>query len=323
MVVDRGGKRIVKATPALFPYANKAFDKMVVESFKTIGAGSKKDFYAFMEQGLERTAGLSWRDWIDKQTARLEGSSDRAATEQEIADELHGLIKTIIPKFSLDRGFEFNYTVTKGERQCYLQSIIVGGLLQRVGMNCGIAMVWKNDKGQTSNNGHAVPVLKLSNGKDVIVDCSDPQPFMQHQGLFVRVPGRKADGFVQPLYEGHLIAGYHDMRTGQTLSPADTDTLGLRFIGSQFDYYRGERSQGSLVLGPTTREGLKKSLSYLKRSVHRDPYNPLAQYVLASTYWRLGDKAQGKKQFARAQDLYEHYGWVPPTAVNMFKKAGL
>jgi len=321
--VDRGGKRIAATPTVPIGYGTAAFDTYVNDSFQVVGGGNKTDFYNYMERGVKKFTSRGWGAWIKDQQKKLDSSPNRQATELEISKELHGLIKKIIPKFSLDRGYEFNYTVAKGERQCYLQSMIVGGLLQRCGMNCGLAMVWKNDKGQTSNNGHAVPVVKLSGGHDVIVDCSDPEPFMHHQGLFVRLPDRKDFAFVEPQYDGDVIKGYADMKTGKVLDTSATDALPSHFLKSQFDYYRGERSVGGILLKPKTADGMMRSLKFLRKSVHECPENPLSVLVLANTLMTLGDKSSATEQYAHAKDLYARYGWAPPSLPNALKKVGL
>ncbi len=97
----------------------------------------------------------------------------------------------MLPKFSLDRGYEFRHSVDRLERQCFLQSVLIAGLMQRMGMEAGVVMIYRNQKGEASNLGHATVVLKLDNGRDIMVDASDPHPFMRHRGVFAahRLPG--------------------------------------------------------------------------------------------------------------------------------------
>ena len=56
-------------------------------------------------------------------------TSARARKEQAFAAWSHKLTKTIIPRFSLDRGFEFANVVRYGERQCFLQSVLIASLV--------------------------------------------------------------------------------------------------------------------------------------------------------------------------------------------------
>ena len=62
--------------------------------------------------------------------------------------------------------------------------MIIAGLAQDMGVNAGVVMVYKNIEGAPTNNGHAVALFKLAEGKDIIVDASDPIPFVEQKGLF-------------------------------------------------------------------------------------------------------------------------------------------
>ena len=190
-------------------------------------------------------------------------------------------IKKTITKFSLDRGFEFTNAVVTNERQCYLQSIIVAGELQKAGYNAGVAMVWNNPKGQTSNNGHAVAVVRTG-AKDIVVDCSEPKPFEVHKGLFMRM----GDGYkyVEPVYTpDEWITGYRIVGTGETVAPSKLTLLDLPFLRSQFDYYRGERAIGGVIAKAKTPAGLAASEKFYRRSLAECPENPLTVAMLART----------------------------------------
>ena len=133
----------------------------------------------------------------------------------------------MLPKFSLDRGFEFHHAVGNRERQCFLQSVLMAGLLQRMGAEAGVVMIFKSQLGQTSNLGHAAVVLKLSSGRDVIVDASDPTPFIPHQGVFARVSGYR---FLTPVYamDSPQIVSYRVMSGKFQIAARQLRTFGLR-----------------------------------------------------------------------------------------------
>ncbi|RYG37923.1 tetratricopeptide repeat protein [bacterium] len=273
---------------AQFPYGSPAFRTFVQDSL----GEEDPSFYRWFEESLRQKGYGS----VDK---LMSYSKDPKA----MSAKLHEAIKKAIPKFSLERGFEFRQTVSRGERQCFLQSVLLAGLMQRSGFDAGVAMVWKNDKGSTSNNGHAVPIVRTKEG-DLIVDCSDPTPFMKHQGLYV-VDRTGNYRFVRPHYKGDAINAY--LGDG----PVGAHGLGLDFLRSQFDFYRGERAPGGFMAAPKTASGLAASARYLERAQKECPENALAVYVLGRVYARQGKAALARKQYERAGKLYQAAGWMP------------
>src|SRR4029079_16762051 len=99
--------------------------------------------------------------------SKISDANERAEAEQVLGGTIHRIIKKVIPKFSLQHGFEFYQAKDLGERQCFLQSVLVSGLLQRAGIDSGVVMVYKNIAGEATNNGHAVAVARLTNGDDI------------------------------------------------------------------------------------------------------------------------------------------------------------
>jgi hypothetical protein len=197
---------------------------------------------------LPNTSSPSFTEAVDKNSralARITGVNKKTQAEVEFSARLHKLIKDIIPRFSLDRGFEFANVITRGERQCFLQSVIIAGILQKTGVDAGIAMVYRSISGQESNNGHAVVLVKLPNGRDLIVDASDPVPFVEQRGLFVNHHGYK---FVKPVYNkaDHQILYYTAESNSSRIAASRVKTLDYNFIRSQFYYYRGERAPGGV-----------------------------------------------------------------------------
>jgi tetratricopeptide (TPR) repeat protein len=302
-----------------YAYGSAQFTNFVSESFKLNKAGSPKRFYDWMEQAYQEsnspypgTEGLKFSQALKVRRTALAASKDpkaKAEEEIEFAAWTHKLIKLTIPRFSLDRGFEFSNVVTLGERQCFLQSVLISSILQDAGMDAGVVMVFQNPKGQYSNNGHAVCLLKLPDGRDTIVDASNKDPFPDHKGLFVRTTDYV---FVHPVYEpdSKTIASYMAV-AGKPLETSTIKTLDLNFIHSQFWYYRGERVDGGLVVGIRSNQGIDAAQKAFRTSVHYCPKNPLAVYMLGRTYLAQGDTQTAKETLTRAFHLYEAFGWVP------------
>ena len=127
--------------------------------------------------------------WLEKAYAKafsepLEAALARQKEPLAAARWAFTLVKRLLPHFSLEEGYEFAYAALKGERQCLLQSVLVQGLLEQAGFRAGVYMVWRNPEGKESNLGHAVAVLRLE-GRNYLVDPSEPEPFARHLGLFV------------------------------------------------------------------------------------------------------------------------------------------
>ncbi|HEY3299119.1 MAG TPA: hypothetical protein VGK34_10755 [Armatimonadota bacterium] len=301
-----------------YPYHSRRFTKFVDESMQFGQMGDASLFYNWMETSV-RSSGLRLGprgETIDemllsrKQHIASLPASKRADAELAACAEVHKLIKTIIPRFSLQHGFEFYNAMSLGERQCFLQSVIIAGLLQGMGIDAGVVMVYANERGQESNNGHAIDIVKLRNGHDVQVDASEQAPFAHHLGLFVKIPTYR---YVMPVF---------DKKTGQTIRyraaggdvklPAyRVRTLGCDFLKSQFWYYRGERTPGALIETPKTDKGMASSEEYLKRSVRECPGNPLAVYMLGRVMLARGNTHEARKLIERAYNLYSIYGWIP------------
>jgi hypothetical protein len=307
---------------AAFPYRGAQFTEFFRTSYAEGPAGTP-DFYGWMERAY-KTSGVRFKG---KENARsLTGllasikrdhaaadATRRASLEKQTGAFAHKLIKKSIPKFSLDRGFEFYNAVRRGERQCYLQSVLVSGMMQAAGMNAGVVMVSRNEHGQPTNNGHAVTLVKLSDGQDVIVDVSHKAPFARQQGLMVSDARTGQYVYVAPRFaaQGEIITGYDAYEGENGLTTAAVRALPLPFLVSQFDYYRGERAPNGFVASAKTPAGLEASARYLRRAVSEDPRNPLAQYVLGRVYLRQGKTAEARRQIVQAVRLYDSYGFVP------------
>lgn len=305
------------ASEPKFPYGSPAFRAFVADSFNIHG-GNPDSFFAYMDKQSKEKFHAGVGAILAKEGRLIAGAgkSGRVKAETEAARRIHNLVKKTIPKFSLDRGFEFHYTVLNGERQCFLQSVIVAGMLQKLGLNAGVAMVNANEKGESSFNGHAVAILHLSDGTDRIVDCSEPYPFATHKGLFLR-DSRGAYAYVQPGYSqgDALILSYKDLRSGKNVPPAKMQGIDVNFIRSMFDYYRGERAVGGLLAPKATPQGLQESLKYLTKSTQDSNDNPLAWAMLGRTYERLGQKVQAMPCYRKAYDLGKAAGWIAPTVL--------
>lgn len=301
------------AEPSLL-YGSSAFKAFVADSF-SVNGGKPSSFFAYMD---ERAKALYRKDIskflaIERKNLAKASKTMRPLAETDAARHIHALIKMTIPKFSLDRGFEFYYTVKNGERQCFLQSVIVVAMLQKLGLKAGVAMVNSNEKGQMSFNGHAVAILHQSDGTDRIVDCSEPYPFAAHQGLFLR-DAKGAYCYVQPQYARNdaLILGYKDLRSGKLVQPSKMQGVDANFLNSMFDYYRGERFVKGLLDPKATTKGLQGSLKFLEKSTQESNDNPLAWAMLGRTYERLGQKVQSMPCYRKAFDLGKAAGWIAP-----------
>lgn len=310
-----------KLEPAnYYPYQGEHFHRLLEDSFQAQKQGEAKDFYLWMDKAFQsyaaKTPGgsrLTLRGWLGgKKTAlnRLTDKEKKSAGEIALGAELHKMIKTTIPRFSLERGFEFCNVINCGERQCFLQAVLIAGLLQEAGAEAGVVMVYRNIQGATSNNGHAVTLLKLPDGKDLIVDASEPEPFPRQQGLFAKSSDYI---YLTPRYEGSSpkIIGYQAATGGRKLTCRQVGTLDFAFLRSQFYYYRGERAPGGILANPPTSAGLKASVQALATSVALCPNNPLAVYMLGRGYYAQGNLRQARGYLAQAEKLYARFGWSP------------
>jgi hypothetical protein len=323
-----------------FQYGGPVFDDVAQTSYETVGlSGSFTDWLA----KAYTSSGVRLGNGTDDLNAALDArriaigaasSQARVKLERETAAWAHKFIKKAIPKFSLERGFELANVVKTGERQCLAQSFIISGLLQRAGMQAGAVMVWANPEGKQSNLGHVVSVVRLNNDSDLLVDASDPTPFMRHQGLLVKTGEHYS--FVKPSYRpDDTISGYSLAGGGKTFKLAEAAPLTLSYLKSQFDYYRGERAIGGILgtaIGKAppkaTPEGLKQSAVYLSRAVQEEPQNALASFMLGHVLARQGQIEQARAQYTKANSLYLTQGHVPAgvqtsiDALNKPAKAG-
>lgn len=301
-----------------YPYGSPQFSQFISDSFREYKTGEPGKFYEWFDDAYHKwrytgKPGPNIEDALlykKRQLATISDRTRKASDEAGFASWLHGLIKKVIPKFDLDTGYEFYNAMSRGERQCFLQSVIIAGMLQRAGVDAGIAMVYKSSEGQLSNNGHAITLVKLADNQDIIIDASHPEPSVCQQGLFVK---SQDYAYVEPVFARGLtrIDSYLTTSGHRGLATSQVAPLGLDFIRSQFYYYRGERARDGLLASKPSRQGLKRSEQQLRMSVKYCPRNPLAVYMLGRTHLALGQSAQAAKELARAMSLYRSFGWVP------------
>ena len=296
-----------------YPYGGPAFSRLIADSDRVAGAGTPQDFYRWLDRAplAQKSHGILALTAAEKQKlSHLTTPAQKTAEERAFCTSLHRMVKTDMPNFSLDEGFEFTNAVQKGERQCLLQSVLLAGLLQRAGVDAGIVMVWRNLHGQATNNSHCVTLVPLADGHDVELDASDPVPFVRHQGLLGDQNGLRD---VEPIFAGDTptIIGFKATGDGRHLSPRQVRPLDLAFVGSQFDYYRGERTPGGWLAATPTPEGLRTEADYLHAAIQRDPQNALAVYMLAHVSLKQGKAAAARRQLATALALYADAGWTP------------
>ena len=317
-----------------FAFHDKTFTGFVADSYRYTSAGKANptEFYKWLDTAYTKTRktvgpmpgvskGLALVPALDAERTRLAAITDPAAkTKQErlVAAWAHKTVKKAVLHFSLERGFEFYNMVHGGERQCYSQSILISGMLQRAGIPAGVVMVWKSMNGEASNNGHAVVVAQLASGRQILVDASEPEPFPRQQGLFVRQSGQYR--FVTPLYaKGDAeIVGYRRKSDRCRVSVNTVRTLDLPFLRSQFYYYRGERTPGGFFDTTSTPAGLAKSVKPLQTAISLCPDNPLAVYMLGRVYQRLGKDKLARAQFAESYGKYSAFGYLPDGAMDAF-----
>lgn len=315
------------ASDPTFPYHGTQFTQFIQTSYKE-AKKTPPDFYGWMDSAYKRShIRFKGKENAPTLTALLASikqsylatndTEKRSLLEKQTGAYLHKLVKKTIPKFSLDRGFEFYDVIQRGERQCYLQSTLVSGMMQAAGMKAGVVMIARNDHGQETNNGHAVTLIKMSDGRDLLVDVSHKKPFIKQQGFMVQDAGTGNYRYVSPQYApdgGFTITGYAPMEANgvsDSVSLADVRPLPNSFMVSQFDYYRGERAAGGFFAKQKTDAGMEASAKYLQRAISEDSHNPLAQYVLGRVYLRQGKPADAKKQLVVAYREYDKYGFVP------------
>jgi hypothetical protein len=314
------GPTASRSDAEMYPYLSARFSQLVAESYQDQNPAGARSFYRWMDRaykgmhyrfpGNQRLGLEGLLRSKKRELGRINDAPKRARAEAEVCAYLHKVVKKLVPRFSLDRGFEFSNVVRFGERQCFLQSVLIAGLLQGMGVDAGVVMVSRNTHGEETNNGHAVTLVKLPSGQDIIVDASEPEPFARQQGLFARFGGYR---YVVPVYGNRAdnILHYKTASGNEEIATASLRPLDFSFIRSQFWYYRGERAKGGLLSTAPTREGLEAAAHSLQTSVRLCPDNPLAVYMLGRTYLAQGRADQAAGQLAQACRLYSRFGWVP------------
>jgi len=320
---------VKQAIEERYPYRSPRFTQFLIESHVWCGDKNRHDFYAWMDAAYSECSHrfpgkehLSLEELLDAkkdQFARITDPSFKSENEIAFSAWVHRMVKTVIPKFSLERGFEFCDVIKFGERQCFLQSALIAGILQYVGFDAGVIMVYRNPKGEESNNGHAVVLLKLADGRDIIVDASEPEPFYKPLGVFVR---RLEYRFVNPVYMRYSsrIIGYKSESGLREIAANQVRPLDYAFVRSQFWYYRGERAPGGLLSSRETQSGLSRAQRALEQSVKFCAKNPLSVYMLGRVYLAQGKASLAAEQFREAHNLYTRFGWIPGDPERYYEK---
>ncbi|EYB67210.1 hypothetical protein DEIPH_ctg047orf0012 [Deinococcus phoenicis] len=304
--------------PATLTYGDDNFRALAADSYRI--AGLPGDFESWLSQAYTSAgvslgkSGTSLNAALDVRKAELAAAkgAERDRLARDTAAWAHRFIKKAVPKFSLERGFEFANMAGAGERQCLLQSVVIAGLLQRAGLNAGLEMVWKSLSSQESNLGHVTSVLRLPSGAgDVQVDASEPEPFARHQGVLTWADGGYR--FLTPTFaaDGRMTAY---KRADNSAQVKTVSFLDLHYIRSQFNYYRGERAVGGVLgtgTGRSTPEGLKLSEKYLRAALGENPSNALAASVLGTVLRKEGREAEARAQYLAAGKLYAAQGHTP------------
>lgn len=306
-----------------YPYGSSAFHRFVQDSYEATGKGDPKGFHKWMDgvaahsgKAVTQTHSTSWTDKLETQRAqrhRLTSVRSRVTAERRETAGLHLWVKKAIPRFSLDRGFEFPSVVGQGERQCLLQSVLLASILQKSGIDAGAVMVFRNAEDGESNIGHVVTIVKLSDGRDLLADASHKEPFVRQNGLFVWVTGA-GYRFVKPVFlpGSTQIRSYRLTGTGRTVPVKQVRGLDIAFLRSQFAYYRGERAPGGIPSRHPTRRGLLAQSKWFRQSLARCPSNPISTYMLGRVCLQTGRIRESGSLLDRSYNLYRAAGWVPP-----------
>jgi tetratricopeptide (TPR) repeat protein len=300
---------------ATYGFGSSAFDTLVRDSESETASPLKPSFEAWLEAAYTKNPKAQLEGYKTLAAAlkargaayaALKDVPSKVAMERDTGAWLHRMTKSVIPKFSLDRGFEFTNTVKLGERQCLLQGVLIASLLQKMGFNAGITMIWRSMTGVVSNLGHAATLMRLSDGKLLIVDASEPEPFATQQGIFTWNLSAKTYQFLTPKYDaGSNITGF------DRASTSDITVLPYSYVRSQFYFYRGERVPGGFVNKPLTPAGKARSERFLQRAITLEPQNPLAQYVLGHVYRSDGKTDLATAQYKKGYALYQKFGFIP------------
>ena len=317
--------------PTGLAFGGEQFSSLVADSLRVAPVvGSPRfetwwrDRYATDPAAQSAFGAGSFETMLERTTRTLQQERDpqrRAMLELEFAKKLHRLVKNLIPRFSLQRGFEFTLTVSRLERQCLLQSTLIAGMLERCGVRAGVVMVWRNQLLAVSNLGHAVTLLKLADGRDALIDASDPTPLMRHSGLLGWDAARRDYRFVAPRFAlDDTIQGYTRIGDTSPLTTAGFEPLGFAYLRSQFYFYRGERVTGGFMGSPPTRVGLEASAAFLETAERTETRNPLAVYVLGHVYRRLERMPEARARYERAHALYVRFGFVPNGMADAYKR---
>lgn len=304
-----------------YPFGGESFGLLLADSAQVCGEDG--DFCSWLEERY-RQSGRLYPGHQDlplaallcvrrQEIAALPTVAARAKAQADLAGWLHGLVKALLPRFSLSRGFEFAQAMRYGERQCFLQSTLLSALLQEAGVEAGVVMVFRNSAGGQSNNGHAAVMLKLPTGRDLLVDASAASPFSAHQGVFAWLDSYR---YLVPIYAADRchIKAYRPAGESHGLPPEAVTPLDFDFVRAAFWFYRGEQHSG-LAAGAVTPARLAAAEQMLLRSLEICPDNPLAVYTLGRI-WRLqGKLAPYRTALELARHLYRQAGWVPPGVV--------
>jgi tetratricopeptide (TPR) repeat protein len=293
-------------------YDSKAFRALVADSYQLAARADIPPFATWWNARMTELTGADAAGWIQQAEARLLEAGGSAEAEKAIGEEMYRLVKKAIPRFSLDRGFEFSTLPVTGERQCLLQSVLIASMLQAAGLRCGLVMVWSNEKDHTSNLGHVTVFQTLADGKAILLDASEPYPHPVHKGLFLYNLARASYQFVRPDYEENAEIAAFSTTSGEKVALSAYRTLDLPYVRSQFDFYRGERAPGGLLAEPQDSAGLARSEAFFRRSLKECPQNPLSKYCLGKILLREKRSSEAHKIFAQALSLYQKFGWVPP-----------
>lgn len=121
-----------------FPLESPAFHQLVEDSHAQVPGAPP--FLPWLKPAYHKGFGPSSHGaYAGDPEKALRQLADRPPLEA--ATWAFQVVKRLLPRFSLEEGYELAYAALKGERQCLLQDTLVQGLLESMGFTAGIFMV--------------------------------------------------------------------------------------------------------------------------------------------------------------------------------------
>lgn len=201
-------------------------------------------FYGWLEETSNQNGIDSFVKALARHKSQLEAFTDlqeRVVLEIATARWLHKTVRVVINRICLERNYQRAYPNSHEHQQGLLQSVLLAALMHEVGLNSGVVGVWMDQEGHLNEGSHTVALLRLANGRDLLVDAVSPEPFPRHKGIYIWDAQKGEYGRVETCYAlDVVIVGYLRFCEGKALLPAEVAPLDLPYLYSQFARSRGE-----------------------------------------------------------------------------------